>query len=101
MVRGRSITYSSNFHFMVPGEGFEPPTFGLQNRCTTTVLTRQKIDQCFCPKSMDPTSLGACTPRIRHSRLTRFLAPSAIVALRHPLAPLGTFGATEQWLACP
>src|SRR6476620_6156747 len=28
---------------MVPGEGFEPPTFGLQNRCTTTVLTRQGI----------------------------------------------------------
>jgi hypothetical protein len=26
--------------FMVPGEGLEPPTFGLQNRCTTTVLTR-------------------------------------------------------------
>ena len=25
---------------LVPGEGFEPPTFGLQNRCTTTVLTR-------------------------------------------------------------
>ena len=25
---------------MVPGEGFEPPAFGLQNRCTTTVLTR-------------------------------------------------------------
>lgn len=25
---------------VVPGEGFEPPTFGLQNRCTTTVLTR-------------------------------------------------------------
>jgi hypothetical protein len=24
----------------MPGEGFEPPTFGLQNRCTTTVLTR-------------------------------------------------------------
>lgn len=32
-----------NFHDfmgMVPGEGFEPPAFGLQNRCTTTVLTR-------------------------------------------------------------
>ena len=28
---------------MVPGEGFEPPTFGLQNRCTTTVLTRLSI----------------------------------------------------------
>jgi hypothetical protein len=25
---------------MVPGEGLEPPTFGLQNRCTTAVLTR-------------------------------------------------------------
>jgi hypothetical protein len=25
----------------VPGEGFEPPTFGLQNRCTATVLTRR------------------------------------------------------------
>jgi hypothetical protein len=28
---------------LVPGEGFEPPTFGLQNRCTTTVLTRQAL----------------------------------------------------------
>src|SRR5262245_33575312 len=28
---------------VVPGEGFEPPTFGLQNRCTTTVLTRLPI----------------------------------------------------------
>ncbi len=26
----------------MPGEGFEPPTFGLQNRCTTAVLTRRK-----------------------------------------------------------
>jgi hypothetical protein len=23
------------------GEGIEPPTFGLQNRCTTAVLTRR------------------------------------------------------------
>jgi hypothetical protein len=29
-------------NIMVPGEGFEPPTFGLQNRCTTTVLTRRR-----------------------------------------------------------
>jgi hypothetical protein len=28
---------------MVPAEGFEPPTFGLQNRCTTTVLSRRKM----------------------------------------------------------
>ncbi len=27
---------------LVPGEGFEPPTFGLQNRCTTAVLTRRR-----------------------------------------------------------
>src|ERR1700675_2095238 len=24
----------------LPAEGFEPPTYGLQNRCTTTVLSR-------------------------------------------------------------
>ncbi|GCE84443.1 hypothetical protein MSKU9_2584 [Komagataeibacter diospyri] len=30
---------------MVPGEGFEPPAFGLQNRCTTTVLTRHDNEQ--------------------------------------------------------
>ena len=35
---------ASIYHLLVPGEGFEPPTFGLQNRCTTTVLTRQKLD---------------------------------------------------------
>jgi hypothetical protein len=26
---------------LVPAEGFEPPTFGLQNRCTTPVLSRR------------------------------------------------------------
>ncbi len=26
----------------MPGAGFEPATFGLQNRCTTTVLTRRR-----------------------------------------------------------
>ena len=28
----------------MPAEGFEPPTYGLQNRCTTTVLSRQIKD---------------------------------------------------------
>jgi hypothetical protein len=28
----------------MPAEGFEPPTYGLQNRCTTTVLSRQMND---------------------------------------------------------
>jgi hypothetical protein len=37
----RSTEYSFfSTSYVVPGEGFEPPTFGLQNRCTTTVLTR-------------------------------------------------------------
>ena len=26
---------------MVPAEGIEPPTFGLQNRCSTAELSRQ------------------------------------------------------------
>jgi hypothetical protein len=28
------------FSKKMPAEGFEPPTYGLQNRCTTTVLSR-------------------------------------------------------------
>ena len=28
---------------MVPDEGIEPPTFGLQNRCTTAVLIRRRV----------------------------------------------------------
>src|SRR5208282_6199436 len=28
----------------MPAEGFEPPTYGLQNRCTTTVLSRRVGD---------------------------------------------------------
>ena len=28
---------------MVPAEGIEPPTFGLQNRCTTAVLSRRTV----------------------------------------------------------
>jgi hypothetical protein len=32
--------YSNYFCVGLPAEGFEPPTYGLQNRCTTTVLSR-------------------------------------------------------------
>jgi hypothetical protein len=42
---GRFVDFSETAAIttlVVPGEGFEPPTFGLQNRCTTTVLTRQR-----------------------------------------------------------
>ena len=30
----------------MPAEGFEPPTYGLQNRCTTTVLSRRIRELC-------------------------------------------------------
>jgi hypothetical protein len=29
--------------FMVPAEGIEPPTFGLQNRCSTAELSRPRL----------------------------------------------------------
>ena len=44
---------------MVPGEGLEPPTFGLQNRCTATVLTRQ-VDYAATVVEFD--SVGYTTP---------------------------------------
>jgi hypothetical protein len=31
----------------MPAEGFEPPTYGLQNRCTTTVLSRHVCDRAW------------------------------------------------------
>jgi hypothetical protein len=30
----------------VPGEGLEPPTNGLQNRCSTAELTRHQAHKC-------------------------------------------------------
>jgi hypothetical protein len=55
---------------MVPAEGFEPPTYGLQNRCTTTVLSRQikrasgsHIAQAaMCPGILPSTSHDATRP---------------------------------------
>jgi hypothetical protein len=35
------------FTSLVPDEGFEPTTNGLQNRCSTTELTRQILDPFF------------------------------------------------------
>src|SRR6478609_9696949 len=45
------MAFSCNFCAAVPDEGFEPPTFGLQNRCSTTELIR--LYWCFihrCPQ---------------------------------------------------
>ena len=35
-----SLDLIEDVGLMVPGEGFEPPAFGLQNRCSTAELTR-------------------------------------------------------------
>ena len=35
---------------MVPAEGIEPPTFGLQNRCSTAELSR-RLKTCFLAKA--------------------------------------------------
>jgi hypothetical protein len=55
-----------NTDLMVPGEGFEPPTFGLQNRCTATVLTRRA---CSTPVPWAPhilhISLSMCVSDCR------------------------------------
>ena len=31
----------NHMNYLVPAEGIEPPTFGLQNRCSTAELSRQ------------------------------------------------------------
>src|SRR3981189_705817 len=65
----QAFLFSLNLlNLLVPAEGFEPPTYGLQNRCTTTVLSRLWS---WGPIIADPTSrylrsLGLGRPA-RHS----------------------------------
>src|ERR1700721_382587 len=42
----------------LPAEGFEPPTYGLQNRCTTTVLSRHFEDTAGGPLTHYSTAAG-------------------------------------------
>jgi hypothetical protein len=44
---------------LVPAEGFEPPTYGLQNRCTTTVLSRHFEDTASGPLTAYSTAAGS------------------------------------------
>jgi hypothetical protein len=39
----RKSLISQVLDFLVPAEGIEPPTFGLQNRCSTAELSRQGL----------------------------------------------------------
>ncbi len=43
---------------MVPDAGFEPATFGLQNRCTTTVLIRRGLRHTTNPLPFQPQPLA-------------------------------------------
>ena len=49
---------------MVPGEGIEPPAFGLQNRCTTAVLTRHIQRFIGCSRSSVDCLSTSLPPRL-------------------------------------
>jgi hypothetical protein len=54
---------------LVPGEGLEPPTNGLQNRCSTTELTRRYWVSYTPPLKLPPD----CHRKVRSSCLVRSL----------------------------
>jgi hypothetical protein len=79
---------------LVPAEGIEPPTFGLQNRCTTAVLHRRApsnrcdfrrfggvgstLDRLWAPrvKAQNSARSAACFRGVRHE-IRRTLGPFA------------------------
>ena len=57
---------------LVPAEGFEPPTYGLQNRCTTTVLSRHFEDTASGPLTAYSTAAGGgAIKRLPERQMTR------------------------------
>src|SRR5271166_471381 len=69
----------------MPAEGFEPPTYGLQNRCTTTVLSRHA---CILPLSRAAYIAAVCAC----GDLRRFLCSSALGEIRAHYADVA-----RQW----
>ncbi len=59
---------------LVPGEGLEPPTFGLQNRCTAAVLTRLGRRTYHEPAQPEITRWPANTPALRPAALSPWRA---------------------------
>lgn len=51
---------------MVPDEGIEPPTFGLQNRCSTAELSRRRLEEAGRGRHAP-----GCPPGRRNTRLHR------------------------------
>jgi hypothetical protein len=63
---------------MVPDEGIEPPTFGLQNRCSTAELIR--------PSDTDSRCLfGTCPGQAQLKRMIRFAFPPQGPPITKPL----------------
>ena len=79
----------------MPAEGFEPPTYGLQNRCTTTVLSRHTAStgrirsspdsgvkiQRYC--LMPPPIKRACSPVGESGRARGLVRPVRYVDPQH------------------
>ena len=88
----------------MPGEGFEPPTFGLQNRCTTTVLTRHGwlTDSRGLGPKMRPASgrVPGVVPRCRSDRAARQADHASLRRLRQPGRDQACVVLTMLWLRC-
>jgi hypothetical protein len=74
---------------VVPGEGFEPPSFGLQNRCTTTVLTRPRLDGASYQSlpiaaKFDPRYTPPRAPIARANLIGLMCPPQELVSARLP-----------------
>ena len=66
-----------NFNFGLPAEGFEPPTYGLQNRCTTTVLSRHGSAHIITMRAAEGLPKSIANPagrRLRRRSGRQFLA---------------------------
>jgi hypothetical protein len=78
---------------MVPDEGIEPPTFGLQNRCSTAELIRRVDDLAWNPSnSIDH---GQTFRQIDVGlQPTNMVSGACETARSHPIADMsGDFGA--------
>jgi hypothetical protein len=72
----------------LPAEGFEPPTYGLQNRCTTTVLSRRRACHIITNERYPGESPISSTRSAARSQLKSAFEPP----VSHPTdpPPLGT-----------
>jgi hypothetical protein len=61
----------------MPAEGFEPPTYGLQNRCTTTVLSRRGAGAQYSEGERDDVILITVA----------FISAQPVAKALHPIDP--------------